>query len=181
MDLETGLNSPQRNNNTIVRPHLGPRSDIYRADISNEVLNSGSSIACLCCSSVIIVGLAITYFVFIVKALVDTSNDTVTNTCPGSSLWLYLLLSLILGIFLNGSATKCTTNDDKYVQKIGHLFGMGFSIWLMVWGILEIMNNKCIINLDDTLLYKMGFASMIMQGVSSIIHLCILFVKVMCN
>ena len=61
MDLESGLNSPRRNNNTIVRPPLGLRQHIYRVDTSNDNTNPGKSIACLCGSSVIIVGLAITY------------------------------------------------------------------------------------------------------------------------
>ena len=181
MDLETGLNSPKKNNNTIVRPYLGPRPNIYRADATNDFLNNGSSIACLCLFAIIIIGLSITYIVFIITALIDTSYDTVKNTCPGSSLWLYLLLSLILGLGLSASTTKCIKSDDKCIQIIGNLFAMVFSIGLMVWGLLEIVNNKCIINLDDTLLYKMGFATMIMQGFSTIINLCVLFVKVMCN
>ena len=53
---------------------------------------------------------------------------------------------------------------------------------MMGWGVHEVLSNQCVIdNLYNTLLYKMSIATVGLEGLSVLLHLCILFYTVMCK
>jgi hypothetical protein len=74
----------------------------------------GGGIACCACTTAIaIFGGGITLFVFDIMALAEVSNKTVQNRCEGSNLWLYLLLSLVIGNFGNRPPDKKKEDGDQ--------------------------------------------------------------------
>lgn len=185
MDLESGPISPTQNNeNQFSNLHHYVSGSAARYQINPEKESSNKCIlgTGICCGTLGILGLAVTYIVFTIMGLVQTSNYSVTTTCPGSSLWLYSLLALILGSVFSSTVTKCTKKDDKCIKISGHIFALMYLSGLMGWGLHEVLSNQCILdNMYNTLLYKMSIASVGLEGFALLIHLCVLFVKIMCN
>ncbi len=105
-----------------------------------------------------IIGLAITYIVYVIISLCETSYHEQKDMCDSSNAWLYLLLSIILGTVI--SSTKSSrfnsnntseSSDNSIYSFIEILYFLAFTIW----GCIELFQVDCVDELKHTLLYTM--------------------------
>jgi hypothetical protein len=94
---------------------------------------------------------SIVFFVFAIKAIIETQWNDVTDLCEDSNLWYYLTSILVFNI-LNRNL-----NDDKEKNKEVFIIVISL-IGLFIWGAYELFGVKCINNLNTTLLYKLSLA-----------------------
>lgn len=123
---------------------------------------------------VAIVAGAITQIVFDIIALKQTSNNEVTDECPSSALWSFVLVSLILNclslIFQSGSSKKEETQNKQGIT----INVITVNVAVCVWGCIELWGVECVSEVDDTLLYTMAMVHVISSIVSlGIVVLCI--------
>jgi len=103
----------------------------------------------------VILGL-ITFTVFCIISISVISLKTTQNRCPDSDLWLYMLLSIVIPVWLSLVASKKEkkTMADSICMIISELS-------ILCWGTYEVFGVSCVSNLEDILLYKMSFARII--------------------
>lgn len=112
----------------------------------------------------IILSLGITYIGLSVLSLVNTDNKQVDTICPDSTIWIFVLVSLIINL---GNFINCvSTDNDKQINICKNVFGTLISIGIIGWGGYEIWGNRCNIdNLGDKLLFKMAITTVILDMV----------------
>lgn len=114
-----------------------------------------------------IIGGAISLYVFSIIALVDYSNNDITDKCNESNMWIYLLVAVIVGA-INGSNSK-NTNEDNYGI---HLIG---TLPMLIWGCIEFWDVSCVNEIENTSIYYMANIWFIIYWIgSSIIGLFLL-------
>jgi hypothetical protein len=129
-----------------------------------------------------LVGLAITYIVYVIISLCQTSYNEQKDMCANSNVWLYLLLSIILGTMTSSLTTKSRLNSNHSSKSknnlnsilpglIQVLYGLTFTIW----GCIELFGVNCVGQLKHTLLYTMMevsvFANIVSLGLELLISL----------
>ena len=93
----------------------------------------------------------ITWAIFSVTALVNTSNDEIKDKCSDSNLWILLLLTVIIG-FINLLTSNVKSNKEDEEQKVNVVNSL-VSIALLIWSGIELFSPCALDNLDDTRIY----------------------------
>jgi hypothetical protein len=106
-----------------------------------------------------LLGLGITYIVYVIISLCRTSYKEQKDMCEESNVWLYLLLSLIIGTMVNSSSAKSkvksSTSSSKNKSNVPVLVQVVCMLAFTIWGCVELFKVKCVGELKSTLLYTM--------------------------
>ena len=97
----------------------------------------------------------ISYIIFAIFGLINTSLHEQNELCSNSHLWIYSLVSLILLINVKniiGDIIKEKADNNYLIIKLSLL------IFMIGWGGYEFYGIDCINKLSDTMLYKSSFA-----------------------
>ena len=123
----------------------------------------------ICISIGVIIGLLI-WNIFVIKSLIETTIDDITNICNKSGLWYYnaiiMINNLLLFIYtISSFKTKITKENIVCILSYIYITSIIFS----TWGSLEIFGHSCPSKLTNTLLYKLGYVILIFQYILFII------------
>ena len=179
-DLEVGLNT---NNSTDTQNSLDKikmfnenNREIKASNNQDECENlkvcfTGS---CICLLGTAFFGGCIANVVFCIIALCEVSFRTTQNRCPGSTLWIYLLISMII----HGSAAK-NSKQEKDNLPAALVCNIAFVIAFASWGTYELWgrpeeDKEC--NLDDLLIYTMASVQVIVSWVLILIFIVIMLI-----
>jgi len=130
---------------------------------SNQDKQTGvcSEDAMVCCGAfsigagaLSIIGGSITLLVFCIISLCSISWKTTKNHCPGSELWVWLLVTIIYNALHGAQSSK--TKDKKT-----HCCTLLGALGILSWGTYEMWGRSCTSALESYLLYKMSFAMLI--------------------
>jgi hypothetical protein len=97
-----------------------------------------------------IIASVITYVVYVIKSLCQTSYYEQKNLCSESNAWIYLLLSMVINAFV-GLCSEKSKNESEKSNSYCTLTISGLAF--MIWGCVELYGVKCVNKLDHTLLY----------------------------
>uniref|UniRef100_A0A6C0DBN5 Transmembrane protein n=1 Tax=viral metagenome TaxID=1070528 RepID=A0A6C0DBN5_9ZZZZ len=104
-------------------------------------------------------------FIFDIIGLVTITIPDVYNKCPTSSIWYYVLISLIIGsINLYFQSTK--KKNELICNDIIVLFEC---IIMFIWGAYELFGNSCVNTVNDTILFKVALCHWIISTISTCI------------
>lgn len=156
-----------------------------------ELVNSSDKFGCLAgCVGILfalgLIGLGITYVVYVIISLCETSYHEQKDMCGKSNAWLYLLLGLIIGTVSNTSAAKnkARARSDSSESKSGSspacstiIQGL-VPLCFTIWGCIELFGVGCVGELKSTLLYTMLEVSVIANLV--IVGLIVVGSSVLC-
>tara|TARA_E500000178_G_C16785571_1_gene645623 strand:- start:251 stop:784 length:534 start_codon:yes stop_codon:yes gene_type:complete len=124
----------------------------------------------------LLVGGFITYIVFTIIGLGMTSNDTVLSNCPGSTLWIFVIVSMVMGILNVG--INSITDNYKSKKTLRLIIGLVISVAMTSWGSYEIWENSCNKkHFGETILYQIANACVIIN----IIALSLIFIAIFCT
>ena len=134
-----------------------------RSDNRSDSQNKKELKACCFLFFAFILGLGliaagISYVVFGIISLVENYN--ISKDCKGSSLWEYVLVSIIL--CSNVFSIKFTSDKNIDLSACVLVFIAIIELGLAIWGGNEIYKYSCN-NLNNTLLWKIALASFIKQ------------------
>jgi len=102
-----------------------------------------------------LVGLTITYIVYVIISLCQTSYKEQKDMCEKSNAWLYLLLSLIIGTIGNSSGVKLSKSESESKSSGPNLIQSMCVLVFTIWGCVELFGIGCVHELKSTLLYTM--------------------------
>lgn len=119
---------------------------------------------CICCiGSLFLIGIIVSYgvyFSYAIYALSKVSDKTVRDTCEGSILWRYVLVSIIVPFALSGSAKNKDDSDSKANMFASMFCWFAASLIMSCFGGIEFIENDCeeeFTNKNKTeLLYNIG-------------------------
>jgi hypothetical protein len=81
----------------------------------------------------------IAYIVYSIIALADISHRSIKDECPFSNIWIFLILTLILGLTNHMQNCKQLSDDNQKWGKIvcGSIIQLGFTSWgaWELWGV----------------------------------------------
>ena len=153
---------------------------IYNFDDNSSKPKSESNDLMVCCGACSIctlvtslIGASITYIVFCIIALCNVSLKTTQNRTPGSTLWVYLLVCLIINVVV-AKNTKQDKDKDIRCSLFCNIISL---IGITSWGTYELWGRSKHDNLDNLLLYTMCEIQVIVSW--SIIAILILTVVFM--
>jgi len=135
-------------------------SNTYRVPppSSSDGKNCGILLGIGCCG-LAIAALVITNIVYSGFAL-SRSDGKVEAICPGSKLWVYLLVTLIITLVSGGATSKGAKDDEVCVQLCSLIASFIINAGLVGWGWYELLGRSCgsalFHNADTTLLYTMA-------------------------
>ena len=92
---------------------------------------------------------SVCFYVFILKAIIQTQWDDVSDVCEKSNLWYYLTTIFIISVM----------NPNDLIEKDKNLyvcFLILIFLGLFIWGAYELFGIGCVDNLESTLLYKLS-------------------------
>jgi len=168
MNNNTNFDSIETNETTIT-----PMSN--STDISRDTDYDGVDICTMVVFLFIVLGGFITYIVFTIIGLTMTSNDTVLSKCPDSSLWIFVIVSMVMGV-LNVGINSITDKKSKKTLRL--IIGLIISVGMTSWGSYEIWGNSCNNkHFGETILYQIANACVIIN----IIALTLIFIAVFCT
>jgi hypothetical protein len=114
------------------------------------------------CGSVLlalgIIGCTITYIVYMIMSLCQTSYNEQKVICNKSNTWLYLLLSLIINAIVGSSVTRSESQDQTKPKSIINckiIIELFSGLTFLIWGCIELFGIGCVEDLKSTLLYTM--------------------------
>ena len=119
-------------------------------------MNSNDKDLCFTTCSIIIFGIGfiisiITFIIFLIIGLINTSLKETYDLCNESHLWIYGIVSLLLILKIKNTINIFIKDDyNTTYTRIEILI----NIVMFFWGIFEFFNIKCINNLNNTILYK---------------------------
>ena len=116
--------------------------------------------SCICLLCTAFLGGCIANVVFCIIALCEVRFRTTQNRCPGSTLWVYLLISIII----HGTAAK-NSKQEKDNLPAALVCNIAFVIAFASWGTYELWGRPDSENLDNLLLYTMCSVQVIMSWV----------------
>jgi hypothetical protein len=130
------------------------------------------------------IALAVTYTVYVIISLCQTSYDEQKEMCKNSNIWLYLLLNIICNSLITSSTVNSklnsnskNKNNSNYSNLIQVLYVLSFTIW----GCIELFGVNCVDNIKSTLLYTMMevsvFIRLIILGLLLIISFVLCCIK----
>tara|TARA_B100001057_G_scaffold452096_1_gene495724 strand:- start:592 stop:1212 length:621 start_codon:yes stop_codon:yes gene_type:complete len=129
-----------------------------------EPENENCKVCCvggsICLFTTGILGAAVTYVVFCIISLCQVSLKTTQNRCPGSTLWIYLLVSLLI----NGGAAK-NSKQEKETLPCALVCNILIVGGFASWGTYELWGRPDSENLENLLLYTMCSVQVIMSWV----------------
>jgi hypothetical protein len=120
-----------------------------------------------------IYGLTITYIVFIIMSICQTSYSEQKDICEKSNAWLYLLLNMIISIIIRSTKLNSTDSTNLKCHFLAELL-VGFVF--VIWGCIELFGIGCFDKLKSTLFYTMVEISVI----SNIVGLAIMIILELC-
>ena len=92
-----------------------------------------------------ILAASIAYIVFSIWALADIGSKEIEEYCKGSQLWLFSILTLILGSAIGGCSINALVKiEDIFAKICCFMIGVGGLIAFTIWGFNETYGNKCI-------------------------------------
>ena len=109
---------------------IGNKKTFYISDQNNGL----SNLCALIIFGIILIGGLITFIVFTILGLIRTTNDMVISECPGSTLWIFVLVCLVLGFLNMGFTSKSSNNKCYKIAKL--IIGFIISISLSFLGCL---------------------------------------------
>mgnify|MGYP001266664382 CR=1 FL=1 len=123
-------------------------------------------------------GAGITFLVYVIMGLSQTGNDTIQAICPGSELWMYSLMSLLVGGIVTGMSGRSAAEAESPPGKTcGLLCGLIPLATFVGWGWDQIYNTPCIAEkFSDTLLYTMTKIQFYIQVISIGIYALLLVI-----
>jgi hypothetical protein len=122
---------------------------------------------CFTCTIIIfgvaLLGAVIANIVFSILGLVDTSHKELQEQCPGTNLWVYLLVILILN-YANHTQniTQMTENNPNLCTLI---CGLMIQIGFIAWGSYELWGVDCVDQIKSNLIYTMVFINVFVSYV----------------
>lgn len=119
-----------------------------------------------------IIGGFVALITFDIMALAEYSNRDITNKCSDSSMWIYLLVSLILMFVQSGNSKD--TNENNYGNHLIVFLPM------TIWGCIEFWDVKCVNEIENTAIYYMANIHFILYIISSSIFALIILLS-MCG
>jgi len=130
------------------------------------------------------IALVVTYTVYVIISLCQTSYNKQKEMCRNSNIWVYLLLNIICNSLLTSSTVNSklnsnskNKNNSNYLYLIQVLYILSFTIW----GCIELFGVNCVDNLNSTLLYTMMevsvFIRIIILGLLLIISFVVCCIK----
>ena len=158
-------------------------SDINITIASSNEEEKTKTYECLsiCCTFVLLIsllGCLIAYFILVILGLVETSNQTITYSCPDSQLWLFSLLTLILGSSISSCAIKITKNLEGCEKLLGFICNTVILSFFTGWGVKEIFNPCIVYNFSNTLLYHMGKTQFLLFAITLVSYVIISLILV---
>ena len=145
---------------------------------SSSLKNNGCHLCCICTYIFAILALlacALSYYIFGIIFLIQDYN--VSNECKGSSLWEYVLVSLILSTsYLKYKNDGEENGVDKQIVLLV-LLGI-INLAISIWGGLELFYKSCD-DLNDSNLWIFGVVSFGLQLLNVFICL-IVFPIIVC-
>lgn len=122
------------------------------------------------------------YIVYVIWGLSETSNPDIKKTCDGNTIWLYVLLSFLLGNAINGGVGKSATNNSES-GPIGQIcvcmFGFALSLIFAIWGKNNYYDDCLIENYGNTKLYLIAGIQLWVQYIISALYASVLFCYLM--
>ncbi len=120
----------------------------------------------------------IVFIIFSIMALVNTSNHELHEMCPETNLWIYLLISLIVGIITNRKNAANNSSNEESKNTFSILI---IPIGILCWGSYELWGVECVNEIKSNSIYTMSEISVIVGWVAiaigtivSCIGLCML-------
>jgi|TARA_B100001093_G_scaffold520013_1_gene612052 hypothetical protein len=146
---------------------------------SSSVKNNGCHLCFICLyifAILILLAAALSYYIFGIIFLIQDYN--VSNECKGSSLWEYVLVSLILSTsYLKYKNDGEENGVDKQVVLLV-LLGI-INLAISIWGGLELFYKSCD-DLDESNLWIFGVASFGLQLLNVFICVIVFPIIVCC-
>ena len=132
---------------------------------------------CISCFSVIsLVTASITYLVFAIIGLVNTSHKEIQDICPNSNIWIYLLVILILNGGFFGNNIKAI-GERKKSGACGIICNLLLQMGFLCWGAYEIWGVSCVDEIRPDLVYTMAeinvIATIVIIGIT-IVAVCLI-------
>lgn len=146
-DIELGIN--ESNQKT-------PKIDLS-TDIETSILDS----ICIFFGIILVFGVfgcIITYIVYVIMSLCETSYSEQKDMCKESNVWLFLLLDLIAKLIVGNLSAKSKYNsiqESNTESKSNNTLESLISLSFAIWGCYELFGINCVDNLKSTLLYTM--------------------------
>lgn len=113
---------------------------------------------CQCCTNIsrlLFMFAWISYYILVIKILINTSYQQERRLCPFSDLWLYLLFSLIGNISLLTLNTRANHSNIYYLLQPNQGI-LVLKILFITWWTLELQFSWCLSDLKKTDLYTMS-------------------------
>ena len=124
------------------------------ADFQQESSSDKFYEMCWACGPIVgittVIGLFVSscvYLVYSIIALAEVSHVSIKDDCASSNIWIFLLLSLILGLMNHNQNLKQIADDN---QQWGKLVCVNFAQLVFTsWGAYELWGVNCV----DTSVY----------------------------
>lgn len=110
----------------------------------------------------LIIILIIIYIIFAIIGLIDTSFKKEHQICSHSNLWIYCLISIILFGFTLETLYKNYIGIETFYKITFNFF---LCLGLYIFGLYELFEIECTINLNNTILYGIAFTHWIFNSI----------------
>jgi hypothetical protein len=128
-------------------------------------------------TAIVFICAPIVFIIFSIMALVNTSIYELHEMCPETNLWIYLLISLIIGIFINRKNTANNSSNEESKNTFSILI---IPIGILCWGSYELWGVECVNEIKSNSIYTMseisvivGWVAIAIRTIVSCIGLCI--------
>lgn len=148
-------------------PTTSPQTNIQIANNIPGAINTNETQSINKCCSLLgmlmiigILGCAITYIVYVIMSLSQTSYSEQKKLCEKSNAWLYLLLGMIINAIVGSYTSIQKSSDDN--NKLNRIYLKYLTcVVFTIWGCVELFSVNCVNELNNTLLYTMLEVSVI--------------------
>jgi hypothetical protein len=110
----------------------------------------------------------VTYMVYTIKSLCETSYSEQKNLCSESNAWIYLLISVVINPIIGLIQLFCVKFRGEHNMFVMSAIS---SLAFLIWWCIEFYNVNCVNELEHTLLYTM----LIVTVLSNLVITCLSF------
>jgi len=162
-DIESNINE---NNNVLSTTNINDFNKNLLLEEKKD--NSNPYLILYILLYIILFGLQVTYYVYSIISLCQTSYIEQKESCSKSNMWLYVLINTIISIIvnLNNFQNKLLENSDNIKNKVNYVEIL-IILGMTVWSCYEFFGINCIKELSSTILYTILEISVIINIILS--------------
>ena len=163
---------PMTSTNAVENNFAGNKEIIDNSEIPGDVV----PLCCVVCGYLTLTLASIAWMIASSIALAQSSIAEFQEDCPGSNIWVSLIvLTIAVGL---GMLDNWCGKRDKDNKRQPNILIMGFGLGSQIFSSVEVFNGCAMNNLNETLVYQLQFWMLIVAY--SLYGLLILGLMVMC-